>query len=84
MNTVVTISYTENNSAFASVQLYLGELQILLDLIDRTPESVPRLLRRKIVLALQMATAAREADPTLGEPEEPEEDEWPSIEDLEL
>lgn len=74
MNTV-TVSYTENNSIYASFPLYIDELQILLDLIDRTPEAVPRLLRRKTVLALQMTTAAYEADSTVGEIGEEEFDE---------
>ena len=76
----VTLAYGADSTVYANLPLAKGELQILRDLINHAPDT-PKILRRKITLALQLTAAAYEADPTEGEPDEDEE---PSIEDLEL
>ena len=76
----VTLTYGADSTVYANLSLAKGELQILRDLINHAPDT-PKILRRKITLALQLTAAAYEADPTLGE--QPGE-EWPRPEDLEL
>ena len=76
----VTLTYGADSTVYANLPLAKGELQILRDLINHAPDT-PKILSRKITLALQLTAAAYEADPTLGE--QPGE-EWPRPEDLEL
>lgn len=76
----VTLTYGADSTVYANLPFSKGELQTLRNLINNAPD-IPKILRRKITLALQLTAAAYEADPTEGEPDEDEE---PSIEDLEL